>query len=125
MKVQEASRFPNIKIVNFDWLTASTNSQSRADEAQFSFGQTDSNRNDATNSMGPTLSKESEIKGKGRKRPRSPTPIGDEPFNAGEAMQNPSTKRHKDVQRATSSSLLIPVDETCHLAGKVFDRKCF
>ena len=38
------------------------------------------------------------------------------------AVEEPPKKRYKDVQRATSRSLLIPVDETCPLAGKTSDR---
>lgn len=65
-KVQEASKFPDIKIVNFDWLTTSINSQLRADEAQFSFDQTPSSPDDTTSSMGPTNSKQNGSRGKGQ-----------------------------------------------------------
>lgn len=118
-KVQEASKFPDIKIVNFDWLTTSINSQLRADEAQFSFDQTPSSPDDTTSSMGPTNSKQNGSRGKGRKRPRSPSPINDHSSESGaeEAEEQPPAKRHKDVQRANSGSLVIPVDETCPLAG--------
>ena len=73
VKVQEASKFPDIKIVNFDWLTASIESQIRADETQFSFGQTGPNEDGTKSSMGASPSKVS--KSKGKKRARSPTPI--------------------------------------------------
>ncbi len=118
VKVQEASKFPDIKIVSLDWLTASISSQIRADEAQFSFGQTGSIQGDDTNSMGSTPSEQDDTKSKGKKRLRSPTPIEDDPSDADEAVEQPPTKKHKDVQRAKSGSLLIPVDETCPLAGK-------
>lgn len=120
VKVQEASKFPDIKIVNFDWLMTSINSQLRADEAQFSFDQTPSSPDDTTSSMGPTNSKQNGSRGKGRKRPRSPSPINDHSSESGaeEAEEQPTAKRHKDVQRANSGSLVIPVDETCPLAGK-------
>ncbi|CAF9916233.1 MAG: hypothetical protein ALECFALPRED_010570 [Alectoria fallacina] len=116
-KVQEASNFPDIKIVSFDWLTASISSQTRANEAQFSLGQTDSNQDDAASSMGHTNSEENATKGKGRKRSRSPAPINDKPPEVEEAKDQPSVKKYKDVQRAKSGSLVIPVDETCPLAG--------
>ena len=118
VKVQEASNFPDIKIVSFDWLTASISSQTRANEAQFSLGQTDSNQDDAASSMGHTNSEENATKGKGRKRSRSPAPINDKPPEVEEAKDQPSVKKYKDVQRAKSGSLVIPVDETCPLAGK-------
>ncbi|KAL9133352.1 MAG: hypothetical protein Q9175_005473 [Cornicularia normoerica] len=114
---KEASKFPDIKIVSFDWLTASINSQVRADEAQFSFGQSDSIQDVAASSMGPTPSQQNDTKGKCRKRPRSPTPIEEIPSDVDEALEEPPAKKHKDVQRAKSGSLLIPVDETCPLAG--------
>ena len=118
VKVQEASSFPDIKIVSFDWLTASISSQTRADEAQFSFGQTRLNQDDAASSMGHTNSEENGSKGKGTKRPRSPTPINDEPSYVEEAEDQPPVKKYKDVQRAKSRSLVIPMDETCPLTGK-------
>lgn len=118
VKVQEASSFPDIKIVSFDWLTASISSQTRADEAQFSFGQTSSNQDDAASSMGHTNSEENGSKSKGRKRPRSPTPINDEPSYVEEAEDQPPVKKYKDVQRAKSRSLVIPMDGTCPLTGK-------
>ena len=145
VKVQEASKFPDIKIVNFDWLTASIESQIRADETQFEFGQTGPNEDGTKSSMGASPSKVS--KSKGKKRARSPTPIeedpsdvdeaGEKPYSdvdeAGEkphsdvdeAGEQPPTKKHKDVQRAKSGSLLIPVDETCPLAGKNSDCALF
>ena len=118
VKVLEASRFPDIKIVSFDWLTASISGRTRADETQFSFGQTSSNPDDTTRSMSPTHSKQKGSK----KRPRSPSPISDgsSKTDAEEAEEQPPVKRHKDVQRAKSGSLIIPVDETCPLAGKDF-----
>lgn len=120
VKVQEASKFPDIKIVSFDWLTTSIKGQIRADETQFSFDQTSSNPDDTTSSMGHSHSKQNDTKGKGTKRPRSPSPINDysSGSDAEEAEEQPPVKRHKDVQRATSGSLIIPVDETCPLAGK-------
>ncbi|KAF6239847.1 hypothetical protein HO173_002394 [Letharia columbiana] len=116
-KVQEASKLPDIKIVSFDWLTASTKSQTRADEAQFSLDQTGSDQNNATSSMDLAPSKQNDTKGKGRKRPRSPTPIEEDHSDVDKAVEQPPTKKHKDVQRAKSGSLLIPVDERCLLAG--------
>lgn len=125
IKVKEASKFPDIKIVSFDWLTASINSQVRADEAQFSFGQSDSSQDVAASSMDPTPSQQNDTKGKGRKRPRSPTPIEEIPSDVDEALEEPPAKKHKDVQRAKSGSLLIPVDETCPLAGKTSNLEFF
>ena len=125
VKVLEASKFPDIKIVRLDWLMASTNSQIRADEAQYSFGQTGPNKEDAMSSMGKTTSKQNDSKGKGRKRPRSPTPVEEDPCPIDEAVEQPPTKKHKDVQKAKSGSLLILVDERCPLAGQPFDRELF
>ena len=125
MIVLEAGGLPAINIVSLDWLTASVDSHVRADEAQFSFDQTDSSRSNATGSKGLTPSKQKETKGKGRKRPRSPTSIEDDPSDVEDSEVHVTAKRHKDVQTATSSSLLIPVDETCPLAGKTPDRKPF
>ena len=62
-------------------------------------------------------------KGKGRKRPRSPTPIEEQPL--GVEVAQPPTKKQNDVQTAKSNSLMIPVDETCPLAGKVSDHNPF
>ena len=123
--VLEAGRFPGINIVSFDWLTASIDSHIRADEAQFSFTQTDSSRSNATSSKDLTPSKQKETKGKGRKRPRSSTSIEDDASDVDGSEVKLTAKKHKDVQTATSSSLLIPVDETCPLAGKTPDRKPF
>lgn len=117
MKVQEASKFPDIKIVNFDWLTSTVNSQIRANEAQFSFNQTGSSQDEAMSSTGPTPSKKNDTKGKGRKRPRSSTPVEVDPSEVDEPVEQSPTKKHKDVQKAKSGSLLIPTDETCPLAG--------
>ena len=125
LKVQEASKFPDIKIVTIDWLTASINSHVRADEAQFSFGQKDTNQDDTMSSMSLTSSKQNDTKGKGKKRPRSPTPIEEDFSDIDETAEMSPKKRHKDVQKAKSGSLLIPVDETCPLAGKTADRKLF
>lgn len=124
VKVKEASQFPDIKIVNFDWLISTVNSQVRADEAQFSFDQTGSSQYAARNSMSPTPSKKN-TKGKSRKRPRSPTPVESDPFDVDKPAESSPTKRHKDVQTAKSNSLLIPVDETCPLAGNTFNREPF
>ena len=121
--VLEASIIPDVNLVSLDWLTASIDSHVRADEAQFSFTQTDSSRPNATSSKGLMPSKEKETKGKGRKRPRSSTSIEDHPSDVEDSEVHVTAKKHKDVQLATSSSLLIPVDETCHLAGKIPDRK--
>lgn len=123
VKVQEASKFPDIKIVSFDWLKASTNSHIRADEDQFSFSQTNSNQDEATSPVGAAASKQNDLKGKGGKRARTPTPIIIDSSDVDEAVKQPPTKKHKDVQRAKPGSLLIPVDETCPLAGNTSHRK--
>ena len=125
VKVQEARKFPDIKIVSFDWLTASIKSHIRADEDHFSFSQTDSDQDEAINSKQPMPSAKNDNKGKGKKRPRSPTPTEEVPSDAEDSAEQMPTKKHRDVQRATSSSLLIPVDETCPLAGKTCHRKLF
>lgn len=119
VKVQEASKFPDIKIVSLDWLTASTNSKIRADEAQFLFNQTASSQDDTTRSMGPTVSKQNHTKGKGKKRERSPIPVEEEYSDVSEAVEQSPAKKHKDGQKAKSGSLLVPVDEMCPLAGKI------
>ena len=118
VKVLEASKFPDINIVSFDWLTTSINSQIRSDESQFSFDQRGSDQDDATSSINPKPSKENDSKGKGKKRPRSPTPVEEDSSDIDETGEPSPKKRHKDVQKAKSGSLLIPVDETCPLAGK-------
>ena len=123
MIVLEAGRFPDINIVSLDWLRASIDGHVRADEAQFSFTQTSSSRGNATSSKGLTPSKQKETKGKGSKRPRSSTSIEDDPSDVEDSEVHVTVKRHKDGQTATSSSLLIPVDETCPLAGKTPDRE--
>lgn len=125
IKVQEASRFPDIKIVSFDWFMTSINSHVRADETYYSFDQTDSNSDDTTSSNGQIPSQHNDAKSKGRKRPRSPTPIEEDPSDVEDFEEQAPAKKHKDVQIATSGSLLIPVDETCPLAGKAHDRKPF
>ena len=117
--VQEASKFPDIKIVNFDWLTATINSRVRADEANFALGQTDVDCNNATNSSVPPAPKQNDVKSKSRKRLRSPTPSEGEFSNSEDFESQAHIKKPKDVQRASSSSLFIPVDETCPLAGTV------
>ena len=119
-KVEEASKFPDIKIVSFDWLMASINSHVRADEARFSLGPTIPNRDSAMSAKSSPSSKQSETKGKGKKRPRSPSPMamdGDLLDVADSEALSP-IKKHKDVQTARSNSLLVPVDETCPLAGR-------
>ena len=63
------------------------------------------------------------IKGKGKKRPRSPTPIREQALAV--EVEQPSTKKRNDVQTAKSNSLMIPVDETCPLAGKISDHNPF
>lgn len=123
IKVQQASKFPDIKIVSFDWLLTSINSRVRADEAQFSYDQTGSNHATAASLKSPPPSKQNDTKGKCRKRPRSPTPIEESPSDVEEPKVESPTKKHKDVQKATSGSLLIPVDETCPLAGKTSERQ--
>ena len=91
-----------------------------------------SRRSNATSSKGLKPSKPKETKGKGpskstetkgKKRCRSSISEDDDPSNVEDSGVNVSVKRHKDVQTATSRSLLIPVDETCPLAGKKFDHK--
>ncbi|KAM0804195.1 putative poly-ribose polymerase [Usnea florida] len=116
-KVQEASKFPDIKLVSFDWLTASIDTQTRADEAQFSFSQLNSSHDVATDSVGSALSKQKDTKGKGKKRPRSPVPMEEESSDAKDLPEASPIKKHREVQRAKSGSLLIPVDETCPLTG--------
>ena len=125
MIVVEAGRFPDINIVSLDWLRASIDGHVRADEAQFSLTQTNSSRSIATSSKGLAPSKQEETKGKGSKRPRSSTSIEDGPSDVVDSEAHVTAKRHKDGQTATSSSLLIPIDETCPLAGKTPDRKPF
>ena len=117
--VQEASKFPDIKLVSFDWLTASIDTQTRADEAQFSFSQLSSSHDVATDSVGSALSKQKDTKGKGKKRPRSPVPMEEESSDAKDLPEASPIKKHREVQRAKSGSLLIPVDETCPLTGKI------
>ena len=121
MIVLEAGSFPDINIVSFDWLTASIDSHVLANEAQFSFTQTGPSQSNAKSSKDLTPSKQKETKGKGRKRPRSSISIEDDPSDVDDSEVNLTAKRHKDVQIATSSSLQIPVDETCPLAGKAPD----
>ena len=116
--VQEASKFPDIKLVSFDWLTASIDTQARADEAQFSFSQLNSSHNVVTVSVGSAPSKQKDTKGKAKKRLRSPIPMEEDSSDAKELPENPPVKKHREVQRAKSGSLLIPVDETCPLTGK-------
>ena len=82
-----------------------------------------SRRSNATSSKGLKPSKPKETKGK--KRRRSSISKEDAPSNVEDSGVDVSVKRHKDVQTATSRSLLIPVDETCPLAGKKSDRKPF
>ena len=115
--VQEASKFPDIKIVNFDWLTASINGQVRADESQFTFEQTNSNHDEDTSLTVPGPSKQDDNKEKGRKRPRSPTPVKEDPAESEDSVVQPPTKKHKDAQIAKSGSLFVPVDEMCPLSG--------
>ena len=117
--VQEASKFPEIKLVSFDWLTASIDTQTRADEAQFSFNQTNSSHDVATKSVGSAPSKQKDAKGKGKKRLRSPVPMEEDLSDAKELPADSPMKKHREVQRAKSGSLLIPVDETCPLTGKI------
>ena len=125
IKVQEASKFPDIKIVSFDWFMTSINSHVRADETHYSFDQAESSPDNTTSSKGQTPPQHSDTKSKGRKRPRSPTPIEEGPSDLEDSEEQAPAKKHKDVQIATSSSLMIPVDETCPLAGKTHDRKPF
>ena len=73
--------------------------------------------NDKTKSKEQSKELVKGTKGKSRKRPRSPTPIEERPLNV--QVEQPSIKKQKDVQTAKSDSLMIPVDETCPLAGKV------
>ena len=123
--VQEASKFPDIKFVSFDWLTASIDSQTQADEAQFSFSQPNSSHDVATDSMRSAPSKQKDTKGKGKKRLRSPTPMEEDSSDAKDLPEESPMKKHKEVQRAKSGSLLIPVDETCPLTGKISDGELF
>lgn len=123
--VLEARKFPDIKFVSFDWLTASIDSQARADEAQFSFSQLNSSHAVATDSMGSAPSKQIDTKGKGKKRLRSPVPMEEDSLDANELAERSPMKKHKEVQRAKSGSLLIPVDETCPLTGKISDVELF
>ena len=109
MIVNEARRYPGINIVSFDWLRTSIDSHVRADEAQFSLRETDSS--------GLAPSKQKETKGKGS--------IEDDSSDVEDHEVHVAAKKHKDVQTATSRSLLIPADETCKLAGKTRDRKPF
>ena len=117
--VQEASKFPDIKLVSFDWLTASIDTQTRADEAQFSFSQLNSSHDVATESVGSAPSKQKDTKGKGKKRLRSPVPMEEDFSDAKELPTDSPMKKHREVQRAKSGSLLIRVDETCPLTGKI------
>ena len=123
--VQEASKFPDVKLVSFDWLTASIDTQTRADEAQFSFSQINCSHDVATESVGSAPSKQKDTKAKGKKRLRSPDPMKEDSSDAQELpeqspmlLESPM-KKHREVQRAKSGSLLIPVDETCPLTGKI------
>lgn len=125
IKVQEASKFPDIKIVSFDWLMTSIKSHVRADETQFTFDQADPSPDKATSPKGHVPSQHNDTKGKGRKRPWTPTLIEEDPSDVEDFEEQAPAKKHKDVQIATSGSLLIPVDETCPLAGETHDRKPF
>ena len=117
--VQEASKFPDIKFVSFDWLAASIDTQTRADEAHFSFSQLNSSHDVATDSVGSAPSKQKDTKGKAKKRLRSPISMEEDSSDAKELPEETPMKKHREVQRAKSGSLLIPVDETCPLTGKI------
>lgn len=126
VKVQEARKFPDIKIVSFDWLTASVDNQIRADEAHFSFGELGSDQDDGPRSTSPMPPIQKDTKGKGRKRPRTPALIEeDESHYIETPAEWRQKKRYREMQRAKSGSILIPVDEACPLAGNTSDRKPF
>ena len=100
LTVKQAGGFPNIKLVNYDWLITSITNKLKSDESNFQFA-----------------TKAAETNSKGKKRARSETPVKVNPI-AHESPDGPPAKKQKDGNKAKSSSLRIPLDETCNAPGK-------
>ncbi|MCJ1433535.1 hypothetical protein MMC27_002898 [Xylographa pallens] len=144
-KVKQAAEYPDIKLVNLDWLLESIETQSKVDEHSYLMTKSDftgtkshspMTKSDSTvTKSGSTVQKsnstvtksdsaaaKSDIttttknKDNGKKRTRDER-IKEEHADEAETAALPAAKKQKDSQKAKSKSLNIPVDEGCSLAG--------
>ena len=91
--------------MSYDWLISSINAYQRLDEDLFP--------------MNPASSPALELQnpGKGKKRAVCETAVKEDLSRDEEAEEEPHLKKFKNVQKAKSRSVQIPVDENCPLAG--------
>lgn len=86
-----------VLLVTLEWLLDSLESRVRLDESAYRFGQ---------------------LGDKKRSRSRSTDSEGSDPSSGSKAPadEQPVAKRFKDAQKATSSNLVIPMDDGCTLS---------
>lgn len=127
----QAAQFPVINLVDYQWLAATITSQQKQSEAAHKIDTSSGISSDSQMAASPTPVAKPTLPTKVAnpptarkgKRPHSKTlavPIyEDPPTDEGEEIgKQPSQKRRKDGQKAKSSSLRVPVDENCPLAGR-------
>lgn len=102
LPVRQASEFPNISCVKFDWILDSIYAKRKFDESEYLMSKADTKKETS----------------KGKKRTRSETPVKAEVTDDDDNIK-PLPKKQKDGQNAKSASLHVPLDEGCMFAGKL------
>ena len=144
--VKQAAEYPNIKVVNLDWILESFERQTKTDEKAYLMTTSDSTvaqadttvskldstikRLDSTVTKSdstvmksdsaaakPDSAATTKNNDKGKKRTREES-IKEEHSDVDKADAPPATKKQKDGLKAKAKSLTIPVDEGCSLAGE-------
>ena len=111
MSVLAARAHANVEIVNVEWLRDKVKGTQTIDTTQPSTTQQDTHHD-------PILSGTSKDKKRSRKEVSPSSELSD--LDAPYDLEEPPLKKAKDGQKAKSSSLRIPVDEMCSLAGDTF-----
>ncbi|KAI9812723.1 MAG: hypothetical protein M1827_004479 [Pycnora praestabilis] len=140
-KNRQAKDVKNIKVVNIDWLLDSVNEKKKLSEASYLLGKPDPKGSSSaitkksTKGKGTVKSEDSEVEDQGDVAAMSPEPKGKKRGRGGvssskvkeekvkgespdiDQEEQPPAKKQKDGQKAKSSSLAVPLDEGCPLAG--------
>lgn len=125
--VTEAVRHQVAHIVDYDWLSSSISAKLRQNEDAHDIDLShlpDTAQSDAPTtatqdaSKSPVKTANAATASKPRKRARNdPMAIQDDVSASQETEDQSPSKKRKDSQKASSTSLRIPVDEHCHLVG--------
>lgn len=145
--VMQATQFPQVKLVNYQWLGHTIALQQLQDEATYEIdasvatnapsakaaSPSDAAATHSTRATSSPISTKSPAAAsatavtKGKKRARNEMlaiPVYEDSSADEEDADHSPTKKRKDGQKAKSSSLRVPVDEHCPLAGKFCSHLC-